>query len=48
MLRQSKGKFLLKSEALLEEFIWLHLNPLLNLDPVKNNILLINKIVLIY
>lgn len=35
MLRQSKGKFLLKSEALLEEFIWLHLKPLLNLDPIK-------------
>ncbi|MBD2481916.1 endonuclease NucS domain-containing protein [Planktothrix sp. FACHB-1365] len=35
MLRQSRGKFLLKSEALLEEFVWLHLKPLLNLDPVK-------------
>lgn len=35
MLRQPKGKFLLKSEALLEEFIWLHLKPLLSLDPVK-------------
>lgn len=35
MLRSSKGKLLFKSEALLEEFIWLHLQPLLNLEPVK-------------
>ncbi len=35
MLRQSKGKFLFKSEALLEEFIWLHLNSLLKLDKIK-------------
>lgn len=42
MLRQSRGKFFLKSEALLEEFIWLHLKPLLNLDPVKRQCV-INK-----
>lgn len=35
MLRQSKGKFLFKSESLLEEFIWLHLGSLLNLTKVK-------------
>ena len=35
MLRQSQGKFLFKSESLLEEFIWLHLGSLLNLTKVK-------------
>jgi hypothetical protein len=35
MLRQSKGKFLFKSEALLEEFIWLHLESLLNIGRIK-------------
>jgi hypothetical protein len=35
MLRQSKGKFLFKSEALLEEFIWLHLESLLNIRRIK-------------
>lgn len=35
MLSQSKGKFLFKSESLLEEFTWLYLWDLLNLYPVK-------------
>ena len=35
MLKQSKGKFLFKSEALLEEFIWLHLESLLNIRGIK-------------
>ncbi|MEG4456837.1 hypothetical protein [Microcoleus sp. N9_A1] len=42
MLRYFKGKFLFKSEALLEEFTWLHLKPLLNLEPIKRQ-LSINK-----
>lgn len=35
MLRHYKGNFLLKSESLLEEFTWLYLGALLNLEPVK-------------
>ncbi|MBP0014898.1 MAG: hypothetical protein J7545_04815 [Roseofilum sp. SBFL] len=34
MIKFHKGKFLFKSEALLEEFIWLHLSKLLDLNPV--------------
>ena len=35
MLRQSQGKYFFKSEALLEEFIWLHLESLLNIRRIK-------------
>ena len=35
MLRHYKGNFLFKSESLLEEFTWLYLGALLNLEPVK-------------
>lgn len=35
MLRHFKGKFLFTSESLLEEFTWLYLGNLLNLEPVK-------------
>lgn len=35
MLRMSKGKYLFKSELLLEEFVWLHLQTLLDLKPIK-------------
>lgn len=35
MLRHFQGKFLFKSESLLEEFTWLYLGSLLNLEPVK-------------
>lgn len=34
MIKFHKGEFLFKSEALLEEFIWLHLPQLLDLNPV--------------
>lgn len=42
MLRQSKGRFLFKSESLLEEFTWIHLEALLKLKKVKKQ-LIINK-----
>ena len=42
MLRQSKGRFLFKSESLLEEFTWIHLEALLKLKRVKKQ-LIINK-----
>lgn len=35
MLRQSKGKLLFKSEALLEEIVWLNLYQLLHLTPLQ-------------
>lgn len=35
MLRYSRGKILLQSESLLEEFIWLNLSKLLKIDPFK-------------
>ena len=43
MLRQFKGKFLLKSESLLEEFIWLNLNKLLKINPLKRQYIVNNK-----
>jgi hypothetical protein len=42
MLRQSQGKLLFKSEALLEEFTWLHLESLLNISRIKKQYI-INK-----
>ncbi len=42
MLRHFKGKFVLKSEFLLEEFTWSHLKSLLKLEPIRRQ-LLINK-----
>ncbi|MDJ0635934.1 MAG: type I restriction enzyme HsdR N-terminal domain-containing protein [Xenococcaceae cyanobacterium MO_188.B29] len=43
MLRQFRGKFLLKSESLLEEFIWLNLNELLKINPLKRQYFVNNK-----
>ena len=43
MLRQFKGKFLFKSESLLEEFTWLYLDDLLNLYPVKKQHIINNQ-----
>ena len=43
MLRQFRGKFLLKSESLLEEFIWLNLNHLLKINPLKRQYVVNNK-----
>lgn len=43
MLSQSKGKFLFKSESLLEEFTWLHLGDLLNIYPVKRQHIIDNQ-----
>ena len=42
MLRQFRGKFLLKSESLLEEFIWLNLGQLLRINPLKRQYI-VNK-----
>ena len=35
MLRQFRGKFILKSELLLEELVWLNLSKLLQINPLK-------------
>ena len=43
MLRPFKGKFLLKSESLLEEFIWLNLDRLLKINPLKRQYIVNNK-----
>lgn len=43
MLRQFRGKFLLKSESLLEEFIWLNLTQLLKINPLKRQYVVNNK-----
>jgi hypothetical protein len=43
MIKFHKGKFLFKSEALLEEFIWLHLSKLLDLNPVAKQYFINDK-----
>ena len=43
MLRPFRGKFLLKSESLLEEFIWLNLDRLLKINPLKRQYIVNNK-----
>lgn len=43
MLRQFRGKLLLKSELLLEEFIWLNLSKLLKINPLKRQYVINNK-----
>jgi len=43
MIKFHKGKFLFKSEALLEEFIWLHLSKLLDLSPVAKQYFIDDK-----
>lgn len=43
MLRQFRGKLLLKSELLLEEFIWFNLSELLKINPFKRQYAINNK-----
>ena len=43
MLRPFRGKFLLKSESLLEEFVWLNIRQLLKINPLKRQYVVNNK-----